>query len=388
MPHLINEQYRSNPRFNRDQVTQALPTFFQEEYPKLISFLEKYYEYTGEDSSVTINEKIQDVFDIRNISSTEIAHLDYLIGEISDGLETSSFYQSPRLMARLLTEMYRAKGTQISTEQFFKAFYGEDVEVSYPKKDIFILNDKPGGSLIGPQSLHYIQDDEKYQIFSVLLKTGMSLSDYEILYKKLIHPAGFYLAAETETQGLAQLGLMAGETTDPLEVANYAIGLQTTQLGTHMQPTFSLLVMEENDPVDARTQEERSQLRQVIRGDGTTTTFDMDFPIENRMYSNVTSLDITNQLRSVQDHTIDISNNQITFSTPVPLDECVIISAGEGIVISSSEVLSKYENTTLQQLADDFGTIANWTGVKPPTLDDDGLDLSQDYETLDSSDHT
>ena len=120
MPHLINEQYRSNPRFNRDQVTQALPTFFQEEYPKLISFLEKYYEYTGEDSSVTINEKIQDVFDIRNISSTEIAHLDYLIGEISDGLETSSFYQSPRLMARLLTEMYRAKGTQISTEQFFK----------------------------------------------------------------------------------------------------------------------------------------------------------------------------------------------------------------------------------------------------------------------------
>ena len=120
----------------------------------------------------------------------------------------------------------------------------------------------------------------------------------------------------------------------------------------------------------------------------TTTTFDMDFPIENRMYSNVTSLNITNQLRSVQDHTIDISNNQITFSTPIPLDECVIISAGEGIVISSSEVLSKYENTTLQQLADDFGTIANWTGVKPPTLDDDGLDLSQDYETLDSSDHT
>lgn len=320
MAYITNEQYRSNPRFNRSQVNQALPSFFQEEYPKLVSFLEKYYEYTGEDGSVSINEQIHDLFGLRDISSTDLTHLDYLIGEISDGLETSSFYQNPRLMARLLTEMYRAKGTQISIEQFFKAFYAEDVQVSYPKKNIFILNDRPGGSLIGPQSLHYIQDDKKYQIFSVLLKTGMSLSDYETLYTKLIHPAGFYLAAETETQSSAELGLMAGETTDPLEVPNYALLLQTTQLGTHIQPTYSLLVMEENDPMDARTPNERA--------------------------------------------------------------------TGTGIIVSSLETLDRYENVSLQQLADDFDTIADWTGVRPPTLDDEGLDLSQDYETLDASDHT
>ena len=74
----------------------------------------------------------------------------------------------------------------------------------------------------------YIQDDKKYQIFSILLKTGMSLSDYEALYKKLVHPAGFYLAAEVETQGIADINLRAGVTTDPLETPNYPIAIQGT----------------------------------------------------------------------------------------------------------------------------------------------------------------
>lgn len=316
----ISRQYRSTPKFYQSQVSQVLPEFFVDEYPKLVLFLEKYYESTGEETNTSITEQIHNLFDVRNISNTELSYLDQLIGEISDGLETSSFYQSPRLMARLLADLYRAKGTAISTEQFFKAFYGENVEISYPKKNIFILNDKPGGSLIGPQSLRYIQDDKKYQIFSVLLKTGMSLSDYETLYTKLIHPAGFYLAAETETQSVASVDLKAGLTVDPLEVPNYAILLEATALGKQVQPNYSLLTMEENDAVDVRTQAQRD--------------------------------------------------------------------TGTGIIVSSLETLDRYENVSLQQLVDDFVTVADWAGVRPPTLDDEGLDLSQEYETLDASDHT
>lgn len=247
---------RSNPSFRKAQVSKILPEFFLEDYPQLVLFLEKYYEHTAEDDSVTFEKKIHNLFDIRDISTTELETLDLLIGEISDGLNSSSFYQSPRLIARLLSQFYRSKGTQVSTEQFFKAFFDEEVEVSYPKKDIFILNDRPGGSLIGPQSLHYIQDDKKYQIFSILLKTGMSLSDYETLYKKMVHPAGFYLAAETETQSSSDIELMAGVTTDPLEVPNYPVVLETSQHGS-LTPVYSLLTMEENDPVDARTQAQK-----------------------------------------------------------------------------------------------------------------------------------
>lgn len=308
MSQFLANQYRTNTKFRQSNVTQILPEFYQAEYPDLIRFIESYYKYTGEDGSVSFDKQIFNLFGIRDISSTDISHLDLLIAEISDGLESSSFYQNPRLMAKLLSDFYRNKGTQLSAEQFFKAFYNETVEVTYPKHNIFILNDKPGGSLIGPESLKYIQDNKKYQIFSILLKTGMSLSDYETLYKKLVHPAGFYLAAEVETQGIADINLNAGVTTDPLETPNYPIVLQGTALPTALTSRYNLLTMEEN---------------------GVDT----------------------------------------------------------GIIISSLETLNRFTNVTLQELVDDYGTVADWVSVKAASLDDGNLDLSSGYETLDGDDY-
>lgn len=311
---------RTNPKFHKSQVSGVLPEYFVQEYPKLVSFLENYYDQLGGDDSTSFDSIIHSLIDIRDISSTDLETLDSLLSEIGDGLDVNSFYQSPRIMTRLLSEFYRAKGTQLSAEQFFKAFYGEEVEVTYPKKNIFILNDRPGGSFIGPESLKYIQDDKRYQIFSILLKTGMSLNDYEELYKKMVHPAGFYLAAETETQGFGDLDVMAGITTDPLEPPNYAIVLEALSHGS-LDPQYTLLTMEENDPVDIRTQQQKD--------------------------------------------------------------------TGTGIIVSSLETLDRYENITLQQLVDDFNdSISEWVGVKSPTLDDGTLDMSQDYETIDTDDHT
>ena len=311
------EIYR--PSFHAPIVKGVLPEFYQTEYPRLVEFLEKYYEYQEEQGLATFSEQIYDLFNARDISHVNLINLDTLISEISDGLTRESFHpqQDARLMTRLLADFYRSKGTVLSVNEFFKAFFDEDVEVVYPKNNIFILNDRPGNSLIGPASLKYIQDDKKYQIFSILLKTGMSLNDYESFYKKMVHPAGWYLSAEVQTLSEAQVYLKAGETTDPLETPNYAIEIQTTPTHVDLRPTYSLLVMEENDPVDARTQTQKD--------------------------------------------------------------------AGEGILISSLETLEKYDGITLQQIVDDFNdSIAEWVGVKPPTLDDGGLDASQDYETMDA----
>jgi len=250
MTQFLENQYRTNTKFHKSRVTQILPEFYQEQYPNLIKFIESYYKYTGEDGGLSFTDQIHDLFSIRNINSTEIKHLDLLILEISDGLESTSFYQNPRFMTRLLSQLYRNKGTQLSVEQFFKAFFNEEVEVSYPKNNMFILNDKPGGSLVGPQSLKYIQDNRRYQIFSILLKTGLSFSDYEAMYKKMVHPAGFYLAGEVVTQGAADINLRAGVTTDPLEPGDYTFVVQGEALPTSTAPLYSLLTMEEQDGID------------------------------------------------------------------------------------------------------------------------------------------
>ena len=241
-----NNTRRLTTKFHKSLVSHILPEIFAQDYPQLVSFLEKYYEYTDEEMGESFDEIIRDLFNVRDISSTSLEHLDYILSEIGDGLEHTEFAANPRLMTKLISAFYRAKGTQISVEQFFKSFYNEDIEVVYPKRNIFILND----SKIGPQSLKFIQDDKRYQIFSVVLRTGLSFSDYEALYKKFVHPAGWYLSADVVTQSNKQVGISAGESVDPLEIPNYPI-IMGNSVDVETNPEYVLLTMQETDVTDA-----------------------------------------------------------------------------------------------------------------------------------------
>lgn len=235
---------RLNTRFHSNEVTHLLPEAMVEMYPNLVSFLETYYEYAGESNPGSFEHQIKTLFDIRDITSTNLETLDLILSEVGDGLEHTSFAQNPRLMVKLISDFYRAKGTQISVEQFFKSFFAEDVEVSYPKNNVFILND----SKIGTESLKYITDNRRYQIFSVNIKTGLSFSDYEALYRKFVHPAGFYLSADVVTQSEASMGVSVGETIDPLEI-NYPLPLENTVL-SKVSSNWTLTVLTETDLTD------------------------------------------------------------------------------------------------------------------------------------------
>ena len=243
--------HRSNVKFHTNQVVELLPEFFETEYPLLVKFLERYYAYTKEDDTISYDAKIKDLFNIRDITTTELDALDYLLSEIGLGIDHTIFPEDgreerARLSARLLANFYRKKGTQASTEQFFKMFFNEDVEVSYPKKNIFYLNDKPGGSLIGPESVKFITDNRRYQIFSILLKTGLSSADYEGLYKRFVHPAGFYVSSEVETKGTSSLS-SEGEGTDPLETPYLFL---ESEAHASCTPQYDLMTMRETDFVD------------------------------------------------------------------------------------------------------------------------------------------
>lgn len=242
---------RSNLNLYTSQVGELLPEFFVSDYPLLVKFLERYYAYTKEDDTISYEAKIKELFDIREITSIELDALNYLLREIGNGVDTTIFPEEgqeerAKLSARLLANFYRKKGTQNSAEQFFKMFFNEDVEVLYPKNNIFYLNDKPGNSLIGPESVKFITDDRRFQIFSVLLKTGLSSIDYDALYKKFVHPAGFYLASEVATKGVGSIESQ-GEGTDPLETP-YVFLEEETHASVTSQ--FSLMTMRETDLVD------------------------------------------------------------------------------------------------------------------------------------------
>ena len=201
MAHKIKDIGRRDVNFINDRVTDVLPEYFQSEYPEIIQFLDHYYDYL--DSDHNFGDEIKGLFKVRDITESHVEHLNSMIAELGSGLQKGDIFKDPRFTARRFADHYRNKGSRFSTEEFFRAFFGEEVEVIYPKKDVFTV----GEDQIGYDSQKYIQNYARYQIFSVLLRVGLGVPTYRALYKKFVHPAGFYFEGEVATEGNANLNV-------------------------------------------------------------------------------------------------------------------------------------------------------------------------------------
>lgn len=215
MSHKVKDLNRRNLNFSRSKIREILPEYFQTEYPNLLSFLEAYYEFLEGEDSKAFKADINNLFLARDIQQVDLAYLDNVISDIGNGLKSSSFFQKPRLMASLLAKFYRVKGSLNSAEGFFRAFYNEEAEISYPKKQMFIV----GESEIGYESLKFIQNNRLYQVFSILIKSAVPVADYKALYTKFVHPAGFYFQGELAIYAEGSLIPTTPGIPDPLESA-------------------------------------------------------------------------------------------------------------------------------------------------------------------------
>ena len=170
-------------------VKEILPSYFVQDYPNLITFLDAYYDFL--DSDDNFGDLVQDLYTIRDVEASTLSQLDLLFKEVALGISNTQF-TAPREVLRNFAKFFRAKGTKYSSEGFFRAFFGEDVTISNPKDNLFIV----GESEIGMDSLKYLQDGALYQFLSVLVKVPLSIATWGNLYKKFVHPGGFYLGAE------------------------------------------------------------------------------------------------------------------------------------------------------------------------------------------------
>lgn len=176
--------------FRKSLVQEVLPEYFQSSYPALIDFLEGYYEYL--DSDDQWGGSLQELITIRDFEDTTLKRLDFVLGEV--GLSVSSGrFTFPREVLRNFGNFFRVKGSEYSAHGFFRAFFNDnDIEIKYPKDELFRI----GQSKIGSDDAFIIQDGKIYQIFSILIKSGKPISEWESLWRKYVHPSGFHLAAE------------------------------------------------------------------------------------------------------------------------------------------------------------------------------------------------
>lgn len=202
MSHTLDSLNRVPSNFITSKVKEILPEHFATDYPNLVEFLESYYDYMEKDDE-GFSYFISSLYQARDLNTTLLTQLNGIFSEIGLGVTTFDINLNPRLAAKLFANFYREKGSANSAKLFFRGFFNEDVEIEYPKRNIFIVNE----SLLGPDSLRYIQDDKRYQIHSILIKSGVPISKWETLYKKFVHPAGWYLAGDIFVEGIVNLGL-------------------------------------------------------------------------------------------------------------------------------------------------------------------------------------
>ena len=186
---------------HRSSIQEVLPEYFQTEYPNIILFLEYYYDFLDDNSN--FGELIQDLYTVRDAEDNLLTQLDLMFNEFALGTGVKYFPSNPREVIRQFAKFYRVKGSKYSAEGFFRAFFLTDAEIHYPKNDLFFLNDS--ASEIGVDAQKVIQDGGIYQLLSHLIRTDVAMPNWQQLYKKFVHPAGFHLAAEIVIQSPGRL---------------------------------------------------------------------------------------------------------------------------------------------------------------------------------------
>lgn len=321
MSHNIDYLNRIPSNFITSKVKEVLPEHFATDYPNLVKFLEEYYNYLEADDS-GFSYFISSLYQARDLNTTLLEQLDSIFDEIALELTSSDFSINPRLVAKLFANFYREKGSANSAKLFFRGFFDEEVDIVYPKNDIFIVNE----SRLGPDSLKYIQDDKRYQIHSILIKSGVSFSKWETLFKKFVHPGGFYLAGDIFVENVVNLGL--GQMPISLQDSNAGvISFENTASVTAL--TFQPLTIILTDDADSDLYSERfNPYRTLGSFDGTLVQFDdqynsfIEFQDENGPRFDqdsdgiIVSVDFSNSTETVDQSNfdyIDSTNNTFQY---------------------------------------------------------------------------
>ncbi len=114
-----------------------------------------------------------------------------------------------RTLYKQIIDFYRLRGSTDSIEIFFQILFNDFAEIEFPFDKVLIPSSgnwdvnpslSRGGQYLDNKGFLSdsikIQDSKKFQKFSYLIKTGKNLSDWDLSYNRLVHPAGFIYFAE------------------------------------------------------------------------------------------------------------------------------------------------------------------------------------------------
>jgi len=241
--------------FQVRKVREALPEYYTSEFPTLVTFLEKYYDFLDSDNGThAFGDDVRQLFAKKDAREMQTDLINNLISELAGGLETGENFTDPRYAITRLAELARNKGTKFGFQEFFRLFFQQVADVEFGKESIFNIGDS--ASTIGVDSLKFLQNNELFQTFGLLVKTGIDTSKWTELYKKFVHPAGFFFAGQVVSDTVGSLNL-----TGPLSIEDSSPG---PTLVSEASAVFSLPFVQSTVLIDSGGGNIRSNLNELV----------------------------------------------------------------------------------------------------------------------------
>jgi len=201
------EHNRRNVKVSRRQVLEVLPDYFPSLYPNLVAFLQAYYDSFASDQQGIVDILRNRLFQLRDLEEVDLQYIDSIFYEIGNGAQ-AKYFTDPRLIGKLISQLVQNKGNEFSIEMFFRIFFDQAPEIRYPKNEMLYVFSGDSNDLqrsrIGAEDNRIVQDGAKWQILSVNIKSGISLTTWETLYRKFVHIGGFYLTGEVIIETVAR----------------------------------------------------------------------------------------------------------------------------------------------------------------------------------------
>jgi len=135
----LKDLYRRDINIEKYEVDNVLPSHFDDKYPNLVNFLQEYHKSLEATDNPVAN--IKELLTVRDITQTKSEFLSFISSELLLGKPYFETFNDKRSALQYSNLLYRSKGTEFSIKQFFRIFYGLDIDVEYGREEVFYIGD-------------------------------------------------------------------------------------------------------------------------------------------------------------------------------------------------------------------------------------------------------
>lgn len=202
------EKQRRDLSFIRRKVRSAIPAQILSENENLENFINAVYDYMYRPDG--LSTKIAALSSARDTDDTQFMSA-LKVDLAKDFPETNTL--DDRTLLRVLYLFYLSKGSTEAVESYFKVFLNSpNIEVVYPKDNLLRTSDGTWDSDNSTfttsrgflsETTIVLQDSYYYQLYSYVIKSGISVNDWGSIFKPLVHPTGWEFFGEVELIGNA-----------------------------------------------------------------------------------------------------------------------------------------------------------------------------------------